>query len=267
MTLITRPGYLWNETIWNPSMISTALWFDASDSSTITQSSNAVSQWDDKSGNSRNIAQTAPSQQPTFQSNTLNGKAVITFDGSNDILSNASVGANGINNVTIISVFKMIGGGASQDLPMGIGSTGNSFKVRSMFRASGGTTVGFAGWTPDITSSAYSYDINGSYHIFVTFNSALSGSNNVTIGRDGSISTYSSSSSFQGTVDGFSVGSLQGTVVGNYYSNISVAEIIVLYTDPTTITRQKIEGYLAHKWGIDGSLPNDHPYKTTGPTP
>ena len=28
---------------------------------------------------------------------------------------------------------------------------------------------------------------------------------------------------------------------------------------------QKAEGYLAHKWGMDGSLPNNHPYKNSAP--
>ena len=30
--------------------------------------------------------------------------------------------------------------------------------------------------------------------------------------------------------------------------------------------RQKIEGYLAHKWGLAASLPADHPYKDAAPS-
>ena len=29
--------------------------------------------------------------------------------------------------------------------------------------------------------------------------------------------------------------------------------------------RQKIEGYLAHKWGLNGKLPSNHPYKLGHP--
>ena len=29
---------------------------------------------------------------------------------------------------------------------------------------------------------------------------------------------------------------------------------------------EKAEGYLAHKWGLEGNLPDDHPYKNTAPT-
>ena len=37
----------------NPSDIETALWLDAADASTITESGGAVSQWNDKRGNGR----------------------------------------------------------------------------------------------------------------------------------------------------------------------------------------------------------------------
>jgi len=49
--------FTWNETVWNPSMIQTALWLDAADASTITESGGAVSQWDDKSGNNHHVIQ------------------------------------------------------------------------------------------------------------------------------------------------------------------------------------------------------------------
>jgi hypothetical protein len=36
---------------------------------------------------------------------------------------------------------------------------------------------------------------------------------------------------------------------------------------PSDVNRQKLEGYLAHKWGLGANLPVDHPYKTVGPKP
>ena len=38
---------------WTPAELPTHLWFDGADASTITHSSNAVTQWRDKSGNNR----------------------------------------------------------------------------------------------------------------------------------------------------------------------------------------------------------------------
>ena len=41
---------------------------------------------------------------------------------------------------------------------------------------------------------------------------------------------------------------------------------ILLYTRKlSTEERQVIEGYLAHKWGIDGKLPANHPFKNNAP--
>jgi hypothetical protein len=44
-----------------------------------------------------------------------------------------------------------------------------------------------------------------------------------------------------------------------------MGELIMVETTDTT-TRQKIEGYLAHKWGLQANLPVDHPYKSSAPT-
>lgn len=62
------------------------LWLDASDTSTITHTSNSVSQWDDKSGTSKNFTQGTGSQQPITNTRTINGLNVLDFDGSNDNL-------------------------------------------------------------------------------------------------------------------------------------------------------------------------------------
>lgn len=59
-----------------------ALWLDASDTSTITHSSGAVSQWDDKSGNGQHVTQGTASLQPATGVETLNGLNVLTRSGA-----------------------------------------------------------------------------------------------------------------------------------------------------------------------------------------
>lgn len=56
-----------------------ALWLDASDLSTITHSSGAVSQWDDKSGNARHVVQATGSLQPVTGTRTINGVNALDF--------------------------------------------------------------------------------------------------------------------------------------------------------------------------------------------
>ncbi|MDB2415443.1 LamG domain-containing protein [Rickettsiales bacterium] len=62
------------------------LWLDASDSSTITESSSAISQWDDKSGKGNNASNGTGVQQPLIVANAMNNKSAVRFDGSNDKL-------------------------------------------------------------------------------------------------------------------------------------------------------------------------------------
>ena len=70
----------------NPSDIETALWLDAADASTITESGGLVDQIDDKSGNSRNFTATSTAR-PTYTTSGQNGKNVLTFNGTSNFLS------------------------------------------------------------------------------------------------------------------------------------------------------------------------------------
>ena len=58
------------------------------------------------------------------------------------------------------------------------------------------------------------------------------------------------------------------TIFGRYNTSNAyndIHEIILVQEELSVENIQKIEGYLAHKWGITGSLPTDHPYKTSLP--
>lgn len=66
------------------------LWLDAADTSTITASGGDVSQWNDKSGNASHFTQATGANQPKTGTRTINGKNVIEYDGTNDVLVCAS---------------------------------------------------------------------------------------------------------------------------------------------------------------------------------
>jgi len=61
------------------------LWLDAADSTTITEVSNLVSQWDDKSGKGNNSIQSTGSKQPTTNVSTQGGKNILDFDGGDEL--------------------------------------------------------------------------------------------------------------------------------------------------------------------------------------
>ena len=52
----------------------------------------------------------------------------------------------------------------------------------------------------------------------------------------------------------------------NQESNGFFMELIVCGANISATNRQKVEGYLAHKWDLTANLPSDHPYKDNPPT-
>ena len=75
----------------NPATLaSLELWLDASDTSTITHTTNAVSQWSDKSGNGEHVVQSTAANKPSTGTSMLAGKNVVSFYGD-DYLQNTTV--------------------------------------------------------------------------------------------------------------------------------------------------------------------------------
>ena len=65
-------------------------WYDAADTSSISLSGSAVTQWNDKSGNAYNVTQGTATNRPTSGVNTLNTLNVIDFDGVDNFLTAAT---------------------------------------------------------------------------------------------------------------------------------------------------------------------------------
>jgi hypothetical protein len=99
-----------------PASLNPYAWFDAADPTTITESGGFVSQWNDKSGNARNVSQAVGANQPATGASTLNGLNVLTFDGSNDVLTSASNSIDFIA-ITAFVVFKHTAFGVNLAVP------------------------------------------------------------------------------------------------------------------------------------------------------
>lgn len=74
--------------------------------------------------------------------------------------------------------------------------------------------------------------------------------------------SYSASTSYNGPLTGLTINT--GTYPGES-SDCDVAEIVLYNSVVTTLQLQKIEGYLAWKWGLQANLPSNHPYKNSPP--
>jgi len=69
--------------------VAPVLWLDASDTSTISLSGSAVTEWRDKSGNAYAFAQGTSGYRPVSGTETQNGKNVIVF-GTDDLLQSTA---------------------------------------------------------------------------------------------------------------------------------------------------------------------------------
>ena len=237
---------------WTPAdLANKALWLDASDATTVTLNGSTVSQWNDKSGNSRNVSQGTAANQPAYSAGVLNGNPAITFDGSNDYLSGNLPDSVFPSNITLIHVF----------VPLSTASTKGMLQIASAL----GSTNPWLLQQQDSTS--YKHYVNSGYQITETI-----AQNSPYI----SVLTYSGSqwiswlNGTQGAAYTGARGSTTGTslYLGNGYNgywNGRFGEVIATTSSLATEDRQKLEGYLAWKWGLQASLPADHPYKNAAP--
>ena len=226
---------------WTPSLITTSLWLDAADFGTIALSSGAVSQWNDKSGNSRNVSQSTPSLRPAYSDGGLNSKPTIDWGNlANDkLLTNTST----YNPVRIYGV-------ALYEGP-------NPF---------------------DANNGLITFNFTGSVDLYMSNNSGTTWFNNNPVFLNGGSTSSATalpgiSAPFIFATDFTPIISRTTTWVGNDRGNTSrswrgkISEIIILPTVPGTFERNQLEGYLAHKWGLASNLPSDHQFKTAPPVP
>jgi hypothetical protein len=62
-----------------------------------------------------------------------------------------------------------------------------------------------------------------------------------------------------------STSQLIGTRTGSAIFSGNMCELVVYNTEISEADRQLVEGYLAAKWGIQSSLPTNHPYYSISP--
>lgn len=239
---------------WTPADITTNAWYDAADADTITESGGAVSQWDDKSGNDYHVTQGTGADQPSYNSTTKE----IDFDGTTDKLSDlVSSIVSGNPDLMIAVVMAPDANVASNDRMVSLGTGGGTMAALS---------IGTEGYSWRFENGKETFDA-------VTFDLQT------VVGVRASGSDYQSSLMYKNGTALTSSGSANPTNTPNIGTGVVIGDTqsaptpydggifeIVIAEDATTNTRQKIEGYLAWKWGLEANLPGGHPYKNSAPT-
>lgn len=223
-------------------ILSPALWYDASDSSTVTLSGGTVTAWANK-GATSGYDLSLSSGSPTYTA-TQNGLNVMTYNGTDRMKTTQ------LNSVTHIF-------------------------VASAWSAAGAVSTNFNGF---LSSNSYDWHGDGSADLVsasyaaawvksqpTQSTSQLDGSNFVNTVND----KWTTFSIYSINLQSGYTGGFNGTGYGNGSTRVFLGdygEIIVYQTDYLTTDQiNTITGYLAHKWGSQSLLPSEHPYRTASP--
>lgn len=265
---------------WTPAQITTQIWLDADDASTITLTGGFISQWNDKSGNNRHATQSTAASRPTLTSGDLNGRNVVTFDGVDDWLT-AGTAANwsflNASNATaeVVAVWKP-------------GVVSNPNAIYCLYNTNNGTVFNIGTYiafddrasVPRNDAAVFVCRAGATHVVSAVSNILLPNTTSILDGRinlgsspaSNRFSQYINGAFFAGNnteAGAIATGTPANALhIGRFtstlgYLNGHIAELIITSSLFDTSTRQKVEGYLAYKWGI--ALPAGHPYTSKPP--
>ncbi len=233
--------------LWTPAAINTALWLDAADTGTVTTVSSAVSQWSDKSGNNRHATQSTAGSRPGYSGGhiTFNGNTFLTCaPGWGVYWEWLLVGKFDRTDVLQVPI-RDSGSGDSTAVHAYSSSSTSFYRVRATQNAAYSASI-----TSEFGTSRFIHGFSSR-----SSNTALAFVNG-SQKTSWSVSGAMGSALYLGVNGAFASNGLQG----------SISEFILLSAEASDSTRQRIEGYLAHKWALTANLPSNHPFKSAAPT-
>jgi hypothetical protein len=232
------------------------LWMDGADpagTGVVPSNGTVLTSWIDKSGNSKNAVGI---NSPTVVTNAVNSRSAVSYNGSSYSYSSISAGTFSTA-MNIFFVYK-VNGSVSYMAPMtrGQGNNGSPIDQYNQTRYLGGGS--YNGY-----SSAWSHASATSTTLFsqiiqqspsTTYNEYVNGS------TTSSLSATGFSASDSGTVVYIATRDDKVTSFNGYMCELIVFNVMIGLT-----AQQRVEGYLAWKWGLQASLPVGHPFKSAGP--
>lgn len=249
--------YRWDGTLfggpklWRPDELGAdlALWLDAEDTDSITLNGTTVAQWDDKSGNERHAMQDTAANQPTYKATdaVLGGKPSVGATSNNGTVG---VVTPSLTAQTLFFVMAY-GTGVETVFPGGL-------IYPTVF--SGPGTYGFERGGMGLTGTDDWFSASNVWAPF-PFRNAATTTSTVALPMPASILRFEGPSA---VTQSWGIG--HNMVTANRSWHGPIGEVVALTGVLSDEDRQKLEGYLAWKWGLEANLPIDHPYKTTPPT-
>jgi len=223
------------------------LWLDAADRSTMTMSGSNVTQWRDKSGNGFVAAN---SGTVTIGTSTQKQIPVLSMSGSSMNIASFS---QSVHSTTIVVAKPIVDYyGWRIDLYKTYFATFNN----DLYYFNAGTAIVFR---DSALGAGVSIASPNAYYIFA-------------MGYAGgtAASIYNLNGTSRGTVQTGGSAVANTTITGTFFvngfgGNIEVCEALIYNRSISTVELRQIEGYLADKWGLRGSLPSTQPFKLVYP--
>ena len=198
-----------------------------------------MSTWVDKSGNGKNLTAVGT---PTY----VTASSSVFLNGSS-YLQNTNFS---FTNHTLFIVSLQTGTGPLYTNTSSTGNTGFFPIYSSTYYLVQSDSSWLNTTTPFVNGTTYIYSIQ------------YDSLNNINVWSTGSSSPVITGTAGTITRDSFILGKrpTSDNMTGNVF------EVVQYNSDLGQTARQKVEGYLAWKWGLQASLPAGHPYKSAGPT-
>lgn len=246
--------------LWGPQVLRPALWLDAADLSTITIAT-GVNAWRDKSGRGRNLSQSTPSRQPTYELSGINGRPALRAVSSSAQFLDAGANLIGFNggagaHLWAFVVCTMDASASSFSRLVSYGRDGQSDtgleNVPLMLRNAGNNAI-----------TAFSGGVKSSVDVMLSTPLLLGsvyGSTNHQMFLNGAAATPSAGGFGVNTTPRIRILS-DGT---SHWSGLC-GEVILGDFELSVKDRQLIEGYLAWKWGLQTNLLSTHPFVNRPP--
>ena len=216
------------------------LWLDASDETTITDTTGNVTAWADKSGNGNNV--TSPTFQPRTGDSTENGLNIIDFTSDQMIVPSALYSLpNGDNTVFVVSKRATEDGSIDATFGAATGITNEYFHIYSNVartqsftnRSGGGGAVSFIG----------PVGVNTNLNIAHMRKEGT----DQTIAVNGGTEATPITASNTATIDDFFIGTAGS---GAFPLIGSIAEMLFYDRNLSPSEISAINQYLANKWGV-----------------
>lgn len=242
----------------SPTLFSSLqLWLDAQDSSTLSLSGSAITQWADKSGNNRNAR--GFNNNPTYSTTALNNYPAAQLSSNAAFQAPLPFGLTN-NGLSAFIVFQKTGTANSGETIITRGTNNLAgpidIQTTSRFRGNGSSqTSATSGFNIATATTPVVFDFYAASSGWIEYangTNVLSNTTAVTFADAPNVSSI-----YIGTrADGF----------GPLWFTGGVGEVLVYNRQLATGERQTVEGYLAWKWGLQANLPDTHPYKYMNPS-